>query len=220
MPSGTSGIGSSTTANVGIGVNNPSEKLQINGAVRGNVSGALKVSTGNGYIDIGPQNTSWAHIYTDRPSFIFNKPVYAITGEFCSYSSTNLIFKTNTTTRMLINNSNGFVGIGTTNPSATLTVNGTVKAEKVEVVTDVPASDFVFEQNYTLRDLNELENYIFSYKHLPEIPSAEEFKTNGYSVGQMDDLLLRKIEELTLYLIDQNKLIQELQSKVEQLENQ
>lgn len=61
--------------NVGIGVDAPAEKLQINGSVRGNINGALRVSTGNGYIDIGPQNSTYAHLNTDRYYFAFNKGI-------------------------------------------------------------------------------------------------------------------------------------------------
>jgi hypothetical protein len=63
--------------------------------------------------------------------------------------------------------------------------------------------------------LEEIEKYIKDNKHLPEVPSALEFKQNGYSVGEMDDLLLRKIEELTLYIIAQQKRIKELELKLE-----
>ncbi len=111
VPSGTSGIGSSSTANVGIGISNPSEKLQINGAIRGNVNGALKVSTGYGYIDFGPQNASWAHIYTDRPNFIFNAPIYSMYGQFSSYSTNHLYLQTNGTTRMTLK-TDGNIGVG------------------------------------------------------------------------------------------------------------
>lgn len=61
--------------NVGIGTTTPNEKLEINGSVRGNQAGALRVSTGSGYIDLGPQNTSWAHLQTDRSQFYFNKQI-------------------------------------------------------------------------------------------------------------------------------------------------
>lgn len=60
-----------------------------------------------------------------------------------------------------------------------------------------------------------MEAYITQHKHLPEVPSAEEFEQNGYKAGDMDDLLLRKIEELTLYIIEQEKRIEELEEKVE-----
>ncbi len=109
---------------------------------------------------------------------------------------------------------NGNVGIGTSNPTSALTVNGKILAEEFEIVTDVPASDYVFESNYKLRPLHEVEAFVAKNKHLPEVPSAKEFKENGYKVGQMDDLLLRKVEELTLYTIELNKQVEALKAEL------
>ena len=82
-----------------------------------------------------------------------------------------------------------------------LMVNGGILCESLKVIGDVPNSDHVFTKEYKLRPLQEVKAYVWNNKHLPEIPSAQEFKDNGYSVGTMDDLLLRKVEELTLYVI-------------------
>lgn len=112
VPSGTSGIGSSSNGNVGIGVSAPQEKLHLSGAIRGSsTGGALTIKTASGYIDIGPQSTSSAHIYTDRNYFLFNKPVYSATGQFCAAPTNPLQFQTLNTTRMTITN-NGYVGVG------------------------------------------------------------------------------------------------------------
>jgi hypothetical protein len=83
---------------------------------------------------------------------------------------------------------------------------------------NVPSSDYVFEEDYELMSVREVEAYITQHKHLPDVPSAEEFK-QGYKAGDMDDLLLRKIEELTLYIIEQEKRIEELEEKVELTSN-
>jgi len=108
---------------------------------------------------------------------------------------------------------NGVVGIGTTNTQGfKLAVNGGILAEEVKVITDVPASDYVFEPDYKLKSLNEIKTYVETHKHLPEVPSAAEFKRDGYKVGQMDDLLLRKVEELTLYVIELQKQIETLKT--------
>ncbi|WP_109830901.1 hypothetical protein [Reichenbachiella versicolor] len=80
-------------------------------------------------------------------------------------------------------------------------------------------SDFVFEEDYELRELNEVESYISEKGHLPDIPSAAEVEADGISLGEMDAKLLQKIEELTLYLIEQNKTIKELQEEVQELKS-
>ncbi len=109
---------------------------------------------------------------------------------------------------------NGSVGIGTNQTNGyKLAVNGKILAEEIKVMEDVPGSDYVFEKNYHLLNLTDLEKYVQKNKHLPEVKSAEEFKNQGYKIGEMDDVLLRKIEELTLYTIKQQKMI-EKQAKI------
>ena len=106
---------------------------------------------------------------------------------------------------------NGTVGIGfSTTYNAgdyrtqgyKLAVNGGILCEEIKVIVDVPDADFVFDNNYKLTNLKEVEAFILKNKHLPEIPSAEQFKKDGYKVGEMDEMLLRKVEELTLYIIE------------------
>jgi hypothetical protein len=96
--------------------------------------------------------------------------------------------------------------------------NGTVKATTFSA-TSPPWADFVFEDNYILKDLYEVENFILTNKHLPDIPSEKELKKEGLDLPIMDAKLLQKIEELTLYLIEQNKQIQKMQQKIIQLES-
>ena len=107
--------------------------------------------------------------------------------------------------RMQINAS-GQVGIGTTNHDGTdtkLTVAGTIHAQEVKVTAGAgTGADFVFESDYDLPAISEVETFIKTNKHLPDIPSADEMVTNGIDVGKMQIKLLQKIEELTLYVIE------------------
>lgn len=105
---------------------------------------------------------------------------------------------------MFIKQSTGFVGIGTTDPKAKLAVNGDIYAKKVRVTPD-DWPDFVFESAYELPSLQSLERFIAEHKHLPGIPSAKEVSEQGLDLGENQAKLLQKIEEMTLYLIEQGK---------------
>lgn len=107
------------------------------------------------------------------------------------------------------------VGIGTTSPDINymLSINGKIRAK--EVVVETGWADFVFEDDYNLISLAELENFVIENNHLPGIPTEEEVKNNGVSVGEMNSKLLQKVEELTLYVIELNKKIEMLKSKPE-----
>jgi hypothetical protein len=113
--------------------------------------------------------------------------------------------------------SNGNVGIGMYNPQNKLDVNGTIRAKEVKVETGW--ADYVFKENYKLLTLNEVKQHIDENKHLPGIPTEKEVKENGVNLGEMQSKLLQKIEELTLYVIQQNEKIQVLESKLSKLEN-
>ncbi|BAY24883.1 hypothetical protein NIES2100_46810 [Calothrix sp. NIES-2100] len=108
------------TGNVGIGVDIPQEKLHINGAIRGNQSGALRINTGNGYVDIGPQDENWVHFKSDRPGYHFDRAIAISSGVISSFNNANLSLQTADKTRMTLLQTNGNVGIGIEKPLARL----------------------------------------------------------------------------------------------------
>ena len=109
---------------------------------------------------------------------------------------------------------NGNVGIGTDDPKGyKLAVKGSMIAEEVVVKLYANWPDYVFTEKYGLMSLDEVESYINENSHLPNVPSAEEVEEEGINLGEMDAILLQKIEELTLYVIDlkkENKKQQEI----------
>jgi hypothetical protein len=113
---------------------------------------------------------------------------------------------------------NGNVGIGTAHPDAKLAVKGLIHAQEIKVdLEGAITPDFVFEADYDLPELAEVEAFIEEHKHLPEIPSAVEVEANGVELGAMQMKLLQKIEELTLYLIEQEKRMERLEAENQKL---
>jgi len=109
----------------------------------------------------------------------------------------------------------GNVGIGSV-PSSTykLGVNGKIGCKEI-VVTNSGWADYVFEPDYELMTLGKLESFIQDNKRLPEIPSAAHVEENGVELSAMNVLLLKKVEELTLYILEQNKRIETLEKAAE-----
>lgn len=124
-------------------------------------------------------------------------------------------------TDMISLTSQGNVGIGIINPKAKLAVNGTILATEVKIKTNISVPDYVFDPEYELPELIDIESYIKEHRHLPEIPSAKDIERDGLDLAEMNLLLLKKVEELTLHIIDlnrtnelQNKEIAELKSAI------
>lgn len=129
------------------------------------------------------------------------------------------IYNTNASAFGFYLKSDGNVGIGTTDPKGyKLAVAGNMIAESVKVKVQGTWPDYVFAKDYKLPSLSETEIHIKEKGHLPGIPSAVEVKENGIELGEMNKKLLQKIEELTLHLIEQNKLISDLKQRVVSLE--
>lgn len=115
-------------------------------------------------------------------------------------------------TYLTISQSN--VGIGTTAPDAKLSVNGTIHTKEVKVdLTGWP--DYVFKPKYKLPALTEVKTYLDKNQHLPDMPSAAEVEKNGVNLGEIIKVQTKKIEELTLYLIEKDKQLAAQNKKIE-----
>jgi len=110
---------------------------------------------------------------------------------------------------------NGNVGIGTATPTEKLSVNGKIRAQELKIEA-TPWPDYVFQPSYRLTPLSEIETFIKKNGHLPEVPSAKDVAEKGIAVGANQAVLLKKIEELTLHLIEMEKTIKTLQKKIAQ----
>lgn len=113
------------------------------------------------------------------------------------------------------------VGIGTASPISKLHVVGDVRVENGSFIDDgIPLNvpDYVFEEGYALMPLNELGDYVAREKHLPNVPTAEEIAENGLNLGAFQMHLLEKVEELTLYLVEQNDQLRDQEDRNRNLE--
>ena len=220
----------SATGNVGIGTNNPEAKLHVE----------------NGSLDIGNKgdenelrfrrSSDGAPVgvirLKDSNEFKFNHAGGG--GHFTFYTN----FGGEVEERFRITN-NGKVGIGTIDPQAKLHVSGEILADEIRVediaATDLnlagdlaannitlaangQTADFVFADDYNLKPLSEVESFIKTNKHLPEIPSAAQMEEQGVNLAEMNKLLLQKVEELTLYVIEKDKRVEKLEGERENLE--
>jgi hypothetical protein len=182
-----------SSGNVGIGTLSPSQKLHVIGTIGAN---ANMVSN--------PNSSAWA-IYG------WSNDVARIriggSGEG-SYNGLDIQTINNKSLMRLLHNGN--IGIGTTNPTHKLEVNGTVRAKEVKLeATNWP--DYVFAEDYKLPVLEETESYIKTYGHLPGFKSAEVYEAEGVNVLELNQKLLEKVEEMMLYTIRQQQLIEEQQ---------
>ncbi|OWK68852.1 hypothetical protein CBW18_19775 [Pedobacter sp. AJM] len=194
--------------NVGIGTTNPGEKLSIdsqeNGwliSMRGRAHQAGNLNGLKFYSGYEDDFQKWAGI--------------ASVAEDVHSNHTALTLYTNQTEKLRVTG-NGDVGIGTISPKEKLSVNGKIRAHEVKVeITNWP--DYVFEKGYKPPSLAALENYISKNKHLPEIPSEDEVAEKGIELGDMNRLLLKKIEEMTIYLIEMKKENNKQQNQIDAL---
>jgi hypothetical protein len=193
--------------------NNPKTALTVD------QSGNLKVGTTwtDGRVNIGSPNTGNLISMTADNSNAYLKLGLATDYAWIQSYGPRPLHINNLGNDVLLNLNGGNVGIGTTITSARLTIDGDVKCEEVKVEI-IPGSgpDYVFASDYNLLPLSELETYIKANKHLPEVPSAKQMEEEGLNLKEMNLILLKKVEELTLHLIDlkkENELIRKQLTK-------
>jgi hypothetical protein len=213
--------------NVGIGTASPSDRLHVNDVLRispfssgqgGNyleASATLKLLNGNIY-----NNGSGGAVSRIVFGGMYNpsgNQALDFAYNYIEWNSGWLLLKNNQQTKIQIgagdewsrqdiymNPTGGNVGIGTTSPMHKLAVNGTIKAKEV-IVETTGWSDYVFADDYQLAPLSEVEAHIKEHKHLPGVPSATQVAEQGANLGEVQAVLLAKVEELTLHLIAQQK---------------
>ena len=202
-----------SNGNVGIGTNNPTAKLHVNGQmlVRNPVGAAITIRSAESsaqFIEYrATNNIPVARLGTNIDNNFYIS--YFGGGGIRIVGSTNFSSSTSFSRNISVN---GNVGIGTSNPTDRLTVAGNIRAREVRVTANAGA-DFVFEKDYALRPLLEVETFIQKNKHLPEIAPAAKMVKEGVNTGAFQIQLLQKIEELTLYVIAQEKRIAALEAE-------
>ncbi|MEN2401797.1 tail fiber protein [Flavobacterium sp. MC2016-06] len=216
------------TGNVGIGTVNPLSALEI----RGYITTFGGPNSTDSYFNWGVGNGSW----DNRPNDANAKPfiiqhhsgltfnAHSFYGGIRFYNQGYPSIYDSALVMSIVNEK---VGIGTSSPDERLTVKGKIHTQEVRVDMNGPlVPDYVFAEDYKLKTLKEVEDYVKENSHLPEIPSAKEIDKNGLMLAEMNMALLKKIEELTLYAIEQQKnteklkeIILEQNKRLEILEN-
>ena len=220
----------SQSGNIGLGTTNPATLLAIQGANK-SLSVAFDSYNYSTNQPIGAQLGAWDEHSAAGIKFhrwlgsgtLFHS---AYVGQSQYNGDYGLDFRTDnlsalsdaTSSRMFISSYTGNVGIGTTDTQGfKLGVDGDVAATEVKIATYANWPDFVFKSTYNLPTLKEVEQHIKENGHLKNIPSAEEVKKDGFFLGDMNSKLLQKIEELTLYTIEQEK---QIEASKKELQNQ
>jgi len=202
-----------STGNVGIGTTNPIVSLQVNGTTIIANSAGLDY---NENIRLPSANDGYACIALGAVPGIGGTGIgqWSLI-KFPEYEASKFTIRHNRTDYFSIL-TDGKVGIGILNPTERLSVNGNIRAKELKIeAANWP--DYVFEKDYQLPTLEQTEKHIQEKGHLPGIPSAAEVKAEGIEVGDMNAKLLKKIEELTLQMIQLNKTVKVQQIEINQL---
>ncbi len=208
-----------SNGNVGIGTQNPNSKLSVVGGLSkltlSGVDGTFDNVIKYGYKSDLESQTALANRWHGIDATITAGASSENKLKFRLYAGGTTNLEPNDVMALV---GNGNVGIGTVNPANKLDVNGTIHSKEVKV--DMTGwSDFVFKKEYNLPTLEEVEKHIAEKGHLENIPNEEEVLKNGINLGEMNAKLLQKIEEMTLYMIDQNKRMNKLEKENLNLKN-
>jgi len=196
-----------SSGNVGIGTTTPAAKLQINTAAGG-----------------GPFQPVLSFVEGANPTYGFT---FLQDDQTTGDLQLNRVTAGINTQMLTFQRNTGNLGIGTTDPgSYKLAVNGTIHSKAV-IIDLIGWPDYVFKRNYKLMPLAQVKSYIDRNHHLPEMPTDKEVENRGLDVGEMNKLLTKKVEELTLYLIEKDKreieqdeLIKKMERRLSALEKQ
>jgi hypothetical protein len=188
--------------NVGIGTTIPAQTLEVKGTLR-----------------VGDGNTNFLDVWYDGAHNIIDAKGADLLINY--YENKNCVIGPGSLTAsgVFTAQQNAFfdanVGIGTTAVSgARLSVEGIIRARRVLV--NNTWADYVFETNYQLMPLADLETYITTKKHLPNVPTAQDIEKDGVDLGEINKILVEKVEELTLYIISMNKRMVQLEAEMKQ----
>jgi hypothetical protein len=207
--------------NIGIGTTSPGSLLHVAGnqTLAGNLtftSGTQSIQFANPGVSPAPMIFMFTSGTTNASRMIIaHSPGFPTWGLQYTDVGDQFDFLGAGTSRMSINLSNGNVGIGVASPVYRLEVCGTIRAKEVRVETGWCA--YVFEKDYKLRSIDELEKFITNNKHLPGIAPASEVEKDGLKVAEMNKAMMEKIEELTLYVIQLSKDNKKLQEEINAL---